>query len=116
MLAMQIVKGKYDPIPSNFSNELKSLITKLICQDPKKRPSINQILKDKLISPRIRMFLSNKDFKDEFAHTILHKQNVFDRTQQNMFKKEQMEREKEEQAELLKEEKDESQRLKNDTT
>lgn len=30
------------------------------------------------------MFLSNEDFKDEFAHTILHKQNVFEKTQQKL--------------------------------
>jgi len=62
MLAMQIVKGKYEPMPNVFSYEMRDLISKLINLDPAKRPNINQILKDKLISPRIRQYLSNKDF------------------------------------------------------
>ena len=79
-LAMQIVKGTYPPLPSTYSYELRGLINKLITQDPVKRPNINTILKHQIIAPRIRNFLNNKDFKEEFAHTILHKQNVFDRT------------------------------------
>lgn len=30
MLAMQIVKGTYPPIPSNFSYEIRGLVKKLI--------------------------------------------------------------------------------------
>jgi len=81
MLAMQIVRGQYTPVTDVFSYELRGLIKKLIQQDPNKRPNINMILKDKLIAPRIRNFLSNNDFKDEFAHTVLHKHNIFDRAQ-----------------------------------
>jgi serine/threonine protein kinase len=62
MLAMQIVNGKYEPIPNAFSFDLRNLISKLITQDPARRPNINTILKDKLLTPRIKSFLSNKDF------------------------------------------------------
>lgn len=89
MLAMQIVRGQFTPLPTSFSLDLRNLIGKLITQDPSKRPNINQILKDKLLVPRIRNFLNNSDFKEEFAHTILHKHNVFDRTQQRMLQRQQ---------------------------
>jgi len=80
MLAMQIVRGQYPPLSSTFSRDLRQLVDKLVTQDPSKRPNINTVLKDKLLAPRIKKFLSNDDFKDEFAHTILHKQNVFEKT------------------------------------
>ena len=80
MLAMQIVRGQYPSLPATFSYELRGLINKLITQDPNKRPNINTVLKDRLLAPRIKKFLNNDDFKDEFAHTILHKQNVFEKT------------------------------------
>jgi NIMA (never in mitosis gene a)-related kinase len=81
MLAMQIVRGQFTPLPSGqFSKGLSTLIGKLITQDPSKRPNINQVLKDPLLAPRIKEFLDNESFRDEFAHTILHKQNVFERT------------------------------------
>lgn len=86
MLAMQIVRGQFPTLPSNFSYELRALINKLITQDPNRRPNINQVLKDRLLAPRIKKFLGNDCFKEEFAHTILHKQNVFERAQQHLVK------------------------------
>lgn len=84
MLAMQIVNGKYKQLPSTFSYELRGLVSKLMQQDPNKRPNINQILKNKLLEPIVRSYLSKSEFKEEFSHTILHKQNVFDRTHKRM--------------------------------
>lgn len=50
----------------------------MLNKDPNKRPNINSILKFPIIQERIRMLLNEDDFKDEFSHTILHNQNVFD--------------------------------------
>lgn len=57
------------------------MIGKMLNLDPHKRPNINFILKDKLLSERIKHFLSNNEFKEEFAHTMLHKQNIFAKAQ-----------------------------------
>ena len=43
-LAMKIVRGNYNPIPSHYSKELKNLIASLLALDPQKRPSVHQIL------------------------------------------------------------------------
>jgi len=86
MLAMQIVRGQFPALPATFSYELRALVNKLITQDPNRRPNINQVLKDRLLAPRIKKFLGNECFKEEFAHTILHKQNVFERAQQHLVK------------------------------
>ena len=81
ILALQIVRGVYQALPGHFSDNLKKLIGMLIQKDPTKRPNINQIVKLPIIANRIKGFLSDDEFKNEFAHTILHKQNAFNKTQ-----------------------------------
>ena len=41
MLAMQIVRGQFPPLPTHFSYELRGLVNKMLNQDPNKRPNIN---------------------------------------------------------------------------
>lgn len=43
-LGMKIIKGAYNPIPAQYSKELKLLVTQLLSTDPLKRPNINKIL------------------------------------------------------------------------
>ena len=43
-LALNIVKGKYAPIPNCYSKEMRNLIALLLVNDPNKRPSIHDIL------------------------------------------------------------------------
>mmetsp|Transcript_41011 Transcript_41011/g.30160 ORF Transcript_41011/g.30160 Transcript_41011/m.30160 type:complete len:157 (+) Transcript_41011:501-971(+) len=76
-LAMKIVRGQYPALPAHYSRELKTLVGQMLTIDFNKRLSINQILKQPIIARRIQAFLSEQTFKDEFSHTILHKQNVF---------------------------------------
>lgn len=71
-LAMKIVKGQYNPIPSVYSKELKNLISMLLQVDPNKRPNTNQILKTPIIQERIKKFLSDSIRVVEFSHTIIH--------------------------------------------
>lgn len=49
----------------------------MLTKDPRRRPSINDILKMPIIERRISQFLNNDDFKDEFSHTLLHNHDVF---------------------------------------
>jgi NIMA (never in mitosis gene a)-related kinase len=44
MLSLKIIKGLYNPLPLNFSKDLKSLVGMLLVVDPNKRPNINEIL------------------------------------------------------------------------
>lgn len=43
-LILKIMKAAYDPIPSNFSSDLASLIHSMVNQNPDKRPSMNEII------------------------------------------------------------------------
>lgn len=77
-LASKILKGKYSPIPSFYSDNMSLLIATLLKVNPKDRPNINQILKFPLISDRIGSFLDEDTFKDEFSHTIIHNKMYFE--------------------------------------
>ena len=77
-MAQKIIQGKYADVPVHFSKAIPNLLSSMLNKDPNKRPNINSILKFPIIQERIRMLLNEDDFKDEFSHTILHNQNVFD--------------------------------------
>lgn len=77
-LAQKIIIGKYVDIPAHFGKNVNYLIRLMLNTDPSKRPNVNQILKIDFIRSRVAQLLNEDDFKDEFSHTILHNQNVFE--------------------------------------
>ncbi|KYQ89875.1 putative protein serine/threonine kinase [Tieghemostelium lacteum] len=52
-LIMKILKGTYPPVPSYYSSDLRSLISTMLQTDPKKRPSITEILSMPFLKPYI---------------------------------------------------------------
>lgn len=77
-LAQKIIQGKYQDVPAHFSKNIPNLLSAMLNKDPNKRPNINGILRFPIIQERVRMLLNEDDFKEEFSHTLLHGQNVFD--------------------------------------
>ena len=73
MLAMQIVRGQVPALPAHYSYELRGLVSKMLNQEPTRRPNINSLLQDKLLRSRIRHFMSQSAMQEEFSHTLLHK-------------------------------------------
>ncbi|GKT15467.1 Kinase, NEK, partial [Aduncisulcus paluster] len=71
-LVLKILRGSYPPISSQYSHNLRNLISQLLNKIPQKRPSVNQILKTPFIRDRIRSFLDEEIIKDEFSHTVIH--------------------------------------------
>ena len=92
-LAQKIIQGRYAPLPSHFSPAVSSIVADMLKRDPAARPTIHQILKIPVIERRIQRFLQESVFKDEFSHTLLHNQNVFEE-----FKKIQTRKKQEEEA------------------
>jgi len=76
-LVLKIVKGTFIPVPSHYSKEMNMLVKSLLCVDQAKRPSINDILRLPIVKSRIRNFLNDIEYNDEFSHTILHDYNPF---------------------------------------
>ena len=50
----------------------------MLAVDPTRRPKVSQILKRPFMTSRIRAFLTESVRMDEFSHTVLHKQDLFD--------------------------------------
>ena len=51
---MKIKSGKLDRIPAQYSDELMSVITSMIQQDPNKRPSTDELLNHPQVSVRYK--------------------------------------------------------------
>ena len=50
----------------------------MLNKDPNQRPTIHKLLQQPLLKNRITKYLGADLFKEEFAHTLLHNQNVFE--------------------------------------
>lgn len=57
-LALKIVKGSYNNIPTQYSSDLKALIRSMLNTNPNLRPNINQILSSPIINKRIKSLLT----------------------------------------------------------
>lgn len=62
-LVVQIIRGKYDPIPPCFSSELSKLISHMLTSDQKARPSINGVLNTPILKSRLHFLLSDSSPK-----------------------------------------------------
>ena len=77
-LGVQICQNKYPPLPEMYSWPLKNIVQMCLQKNPIQRPNINAILNMPLIQKRIKYYLQDDLFKQEFSHTLLHNQNVFE--------------------------------------
>lgn len=66
------------PLPRRYSQGLQDLIDDMLVADPDKRPTVNKILKRDIIKERVMSYLNASDFEEEFSHTILHNEYLFD--------------------------------------
>lgn len=48
----------------------------MLVVDVRRRITVSQILKQPIIQRRIKYFLNDKAFENEFSHTILHNQQI----------------------------------------
>ncbi|KAG1653257.1 hypothetical protein FOA52_009202 [Chlamydomonas sp. UWO 241] len=71
-LIQKIVTGRYNPLPSARSKDLRDLIARMLVIDQSKRASINDLLQTPFVKARIQKFLSATLHNNEFSHTIIH--------------------------------------------
>lgn len=86
-LALKIVRGVFEPLSSSYSRELRTLVNSLLSLDPRQRPTIHEILKYPLILNRIRNYLTDSKYNEEFSHTIIHTSSVTEEKSQRKRKK-----------------------------
>jgi NIMA (never in mitosis gene a)-related kinase len=65
-----IKKADYEKLSGDYSTEFKNIIYSMLNVDPKKRPTIKQILKNPLIVSKIRNTLVSTEFKYQFANGL----------------------------------------------
>ena len=63
-LVMGIIRGKYTPISTQYSIELRNLVDKMLIKNPKNRPSINQILSLPFIRQHLSLLLNKYEFNN----------------------------------------------------
>eukprot|EP00658_Telonema_sp_P-2_P046262 TRINITY_DN3437_c0_g2_i2.p1 TRINITY_DN3437_c0_g2~~TRINITY_DN3437_c0_g2_i2.p1 ORF type:complete len:286 (+),score=63.33 TRINITY_DN3437_c0_g2_i2:229-1086(+) len=57
-LVVKILRGIFPPISSKYSRNARDLVALMLAKDPRKRPTVGQILKKGFIRERISKFLS----------------------------------------------------------
>ena len=69
-LAVKITTGTYQPIPPQYSKDLKLLVTSLLSVDPCKRPNIHRVLRNPFIQSRIQTFMSQTRYNMMFTNSL----------------------------------------------
>ncbi|TKS66742.1 Serine/threonine-protein kinase [Collichthys lucidus] len=72
-LVSKICRGRYNPVPSRYSYELRLLLTQLFKVNPRDRPSVSSVLKHPLLEKHISKHLDPQVMQEEFSHTVLHR-------------------------------------------
>jgi len=72
-LAMKITAGIYAPIPSQYSKDLKMLIASLLVTNPKKRLTINKVLKSSFIQARMQGNVAYTSVREESGRKEIQK-------------------------------------------
>jgi hypothetical protein len=75
IIQRKIKDGTYTKLPGRFTPEMHQFVAALLTKEASKRPNITQILNMAIIKNRIRNFLNENEFNNEFSHTVLHKFN-----------------------------------------
>lgn len=75
IIQKKIKDGTYTKLPGRFTPEMHQFVAALLTKEASRRPNITQILNMAIIKNRIRNFLNENEFNNEFSHTVLHKFN-----------------------------------------
>ena len=59
-LVYKIVKGNFDAIPEEYSDDLKNLVNKILNKDESKRPTVQEILLSPFLKSKMEDFINNK--------------------------------------------------------
>ena len=59
-LAAKVLRGKSPKMPDNYSRKLTDLVSRMLSFDSRKRPTVAQILQQRFIRDRIKIFLQKQ--------------------------------------------------------
>ncbi|KAL0963686.1 hypothetical protein UPYG_G00309570 [Umbra pygmaea] len=75
-LVVKICRGRYNPVSTRYSYDLRLLVTQLFKVSPRDRPSVNSVLKRPLLEKRISKHMDPQVLEAEFSHTVFHKKRA----------------------------------------
>ena len=75
-LVYKIVAGKFDPIPTMYSDEMRSLINLLLEKDVKKRPTCLEILRMPFVLTKIKEFIQSGGKSNELIEKLHVRMNI----------------------------------------
>ncbi|XP_035460181.2 serine/threonine-protein kinase Nek5-like isoform X1 [Scophthalmus maximus] len=70
-LVSKICRGRYNPVSSRFSYDLRLLVTQLFKVNPRDRPSVSSVLRRPFLEKHISRHLDPQVMQEEFRHTTL---------------------------------------------
>ena len=59
-MAAKVLRGKSPKMPDNYSRKLTDLVSRMLSFDSRKRPTVAQILQQRFIRDRIKIFLQKQ--------------------------------------------------------
>ncbi|XP_022062151.2 serine/threonine-protein kinase Nek5 isoform X1 [Acanthochromis polyacanthus] len=71
-LVGKICRGRYNPVPSRYSYDLRLLVTQLFKVNPRDRPSVTSVLRRPFMEKHISKHLDSQVMQEEFSHSVLH--------------------------------------------
>ncbi|XP_053295748.1 serine/threonine-protein kinase Nek5 isoform X1 [Pleuronectes platessa] len=71
-LVSKICRGRYSPVPSRYSYDLRLLVTQLFKVNPRDRPSVSSVLARPFLEKHISKHLDPQVMQQEFSHSMLH--------------------------------------------
>lgn len=74
--------GEFEPLPERFGKHLANIVSLLLEKDPEKRPSINSLLKFKVMKKHVMKILRNDVYKKDFSNTLKHGLKVFQKVKE----------------------------------
>ncbi|KAL9865666.1 serine/threonine-protein kinase Nek5 [Geothlypis trichas] len=72
-LVLKICRGRFQPVSSNYSYDLRILISQLFKISPRDRPSINSILRKPFLQKLVLRHLPPEVAREELSHTVVHR-------------------------------------------
>ncbi|XP_069388796.1 serine/threonine-protein kinase Nek5 isoform X2 [Paralichthys olivaceus] len=71
-LVSKICRGRYNPVPSCYSYDLRLLVTQLFKVNPRDRPSVSSVLRRPFLEKHISKHLDPQVMQEEFRPSTLH--------------------------------------------
>ncbi|XP_036965989.1 serine/threonine-protein kinase Nek5-like isoform X5 [Acanthopagrus latus] len=72
-LVSKICRGRYNPVSTRYSYELRLLLSQLFKVNPRDRPSVSSVLRRPVLEKHIRKHLDTQVMQQEVNHTALHR-------------------------------------------